>query len=124
MSGSAKVLIIEDDAWLSEMFAKVLRNSGFTVDSAHHAHQAIEKLDDFVPDVVLLDVFLPGSNGLALLHEMRSYTDLGAMPVIVITTSADEFSLKDLEPYGVIRLLDKTTVEPDNIVAAVRKALV
>lgn len=123
MSRSKRVLIVEDDVWLSDSFSKVLEGAGFTVQAASHAQQAMDRLDAFKPDVLLLDVFLPGSNGFALLHEMRSYTDIGEIPAVVITTSADTLAHVDLEPYGVIRLLDKTTVKPADIVAAVRKAI-
>lgn len=123
MTQQQKVLVVEDDAWLRDTFVDTLHGAGFAVDTASHAQQAMDKLDDFHPDVLLLDVFLPGASGFALLHEMRSYADTAPLPVVVITTAADDLASIDLQPYGVIRLLDKTTVKPDEIIAAVRKAL-
>lgn len=119
-----RVLVVEDDPWLRERFTRTLETSGFAVSQAAHAIEAMDCLDDNIPDVLLLDVFLPGPNGLVLLHEMRSHRDLGAIPVVIITTSADNFALKDLAPYGVVRILDKTNVHSDDVVAAVRKALI
>lgn len=117
------VLLVEDDKWLRDTFVDSLEKSGLQVETADHALAAIEMLDRLIPDVLVLDIFLPGPNGLLLLHEMRSHQDLGSIPAVVVTTSAEHFSEEDLEAYGVVRVLDKTVMKPGDIATAVRKAL-
>jgi CheY-like chemotaxis protein len=117
------VLLVEDDAWFAEQQVRVLSGAGFSVRHAADGLAAIEAIDESVPDVIVLDVFLPGPNGLALLHEMQSYTDLGVIPVVVCTSSAADVPADGLGPYGVRRMVDKCTMQPNDLVAAVKAVL-
>jgi CheY-like chemotaxis protein len=76
-----------------------------------------------VPDAVILDFLLTGQNALALLHELQSHSDLASIPVILCTNSASDIAADELVAYGVVAVLDKTTMYPDDIVAAIRKVL-
>ncbi len=117
------ILIIEDDPWFAEQHARTFETAGFQTKSASDGISGIAMLDKEPVDVVVLDVFLPGPNGLALLHEMKSYSDLSRLPVIVCTGSASAVPLDKLAPYGVVQVLDKGTMEPEDLVRAVRRAL-
>lgn len=115
-----KVLVIEDDVWLAELEASVLTKAGYEVAMAHHAPAAIELVDSFKPDVIVLDVLLAGSTAFALLHELQSYDDTMAVPVVLCTNLADQFSKEQLAGYGIKRVVDKTTMHPSDIVVAVK----
>jgi len=117
------VLIVEDDAWLAEQQIRILEKNGYNAVSSPHAIAAIEAVDDEHPDVIILDVLLTGSTGFALLHELQSHTDIAGIPIILCTNLASDMKLDDLKPYGVKRILDKTTMEPSDVVAAVRSVL-
>ena len=117
------VLVVEDDAWLAEQQVRVLEKAGFSAQSSPHAIDAIKVIDANCPDAIVLDVLLTGSTAFALLHELQSYGDTGTIPVILCTNLATELSLDNLKPYGVRRILDKTTMLPDDIVTAVRSVL-
>lgn len=119
----ASVLIVEDDKWMAEQHARVLTGSGYKATITLHALAAIQAIDDIHPDVIILDVLLTGSTAFALLHELQSYGDTGKIPIILCTNLAAELSLDDLTSYGVRRILDKTTMKPDDLVAAVRSVL-
>lgn len=123
MKNAKKVLIVEDDTWLAEHETSVLRQAGFTVEGAPHAMTAIEQVDHFKPDVIVLDVLLGGSTGFALLHELQSYSDTHRIPVVLCTNLAEQFDTKQLALYGVKRIVDKTTMHPSDIVAAVKAVL-
>lgn len=114
------VLLVEDDAWLAEGEVKTLQDAGYEVVYAPHAQSAIVRLDERVPDVIVLDVLLTGATALALLHELQSYSDSRDIPVILCTNIADSLRLDDLRPYGVRRILDKTTMHPGDLVVAIR----
>lgn len=124
MRTTSTVLIIEDDAWFAEQNARILREAGFAVQHAADGLAGIEAIDTSAPDVIVLDIFLPGPNGLVLLHEMQSYTDLSALPVIVCTNSSAAIPLGTLAAYGVKSVLDKGAMQPSDLVAAVRRVLV
>lgn len=117
------VLIVEDDEWLAQQHVRTLEAVGFLTDTSAHALDAIETIDAKRPDVLVLDVFLAGPNAFTLLHEIRSHTDLASIPVILCTNSADTIADEDLEAYGVRAVLDKTTMLPGDLVAAVKKVL-
>lgn len=123
MTKGQPVLIIDDDGWLASQFERLLESAGYTVRVAANALEGMDAIDKFHPKVIVLDIFMPGPNGIVLLHEIRSHGDLAHVPVVVCTNSASDIPHGNLAPYGVQQVLDKTTMHPDDIVAAVRKAL-
>jgi PleD family two-component response regulator len=60
---------------------------------------------------------------LALLHELQSHEDLADIPIILATNLADQVSIDDVASYGVKRILDKATMHPEDITAAIRGVL-
>lgn len=118
-----RVLLIEDDRWLAELYASVLQKEGYVVDVVHHAPAAMAVIEKTVPSVIVADVLLAGSTIFPLLHELQSYGDTGAIPVVLCTNLADQFDLEGLKTYGVVRIIDKTTIEPADVVASVKAAL-
>ncbi len=118
-----KVLIVEDDEWLVEQYMRVLSSAGYNVVSVSNALSAIQAIDDFQPDAIILDMLLTGSTALALLHELQSYGDTGIIPIILCTNIANEISLKNLRPYGVMQIIDKTKMKPDDLTVALRSVL-
>lgn len=120
---SPKILLVEDDPWLAELEAQILVEAGYEVTHAPHAPSAMVKIDDIEPDVMILDVLLTGSTAFALLHELQTYHDTSELPIILCTNMADSLDIDKLRPYGVRRIIDKTTMQPSDIVAAVRSVL-
>jgi DNA-binding response OmpR family regulator len=120
---SKRVVIVEDDRWLAEHYARVLNRAGYHVQTATSALEAMDVIDDVRPDAVLLDVLLTGTSALALLHELKSHPDLAGIPIVLATNLADQIQLEDVKDYGVQRILDKATMQPDDIPAAIRSVL-
>ena len=123
MTKKHTVLIVEDDDWLAEQYGRVLTDEGYGVDFAPHALAAMDAVDTARPDLILLDLLLAGPNAFTLLHELRSHTDHAGIPVILCTNSADSIAQEDISAYGVRQVLDKATVLPEEMIAAVKKAL-
>ena len=115
-----RVLLVEDDAWLAEVEASIISDAGYEVLIAPHAPAAIDLVDSFHPEVIVLDVLLAGSTAFALLNELQYYSDTGMVPVILCTNIADQFDAKKLKEYGVMKVVDKTTMHPSDIIAAIR----
>lgn len=114
------VLIVDDDPWQVEHFQRQLEQAGFRVSSASNGIAAIELMDNDQPDVLVLDMLIPGPNGITLLHELQSHGDLGSIPVVIC--SSLQLKLAELRPYGVVAVLDKTTLTQSDLVSAVKKA--
>lgn len=123
MTKKQTILIVEDDDWLAEQYGRVLGEVGYVVNFAPHALAAMDAVDTTKPNLILLDLLLAGPNAFTLLHELQSHADLASIPVILCTNSADQIAEEDMSAYGVRQVLDKATVLPEDIIAAVKKAL-
>src|SRR5947207_1894054 len=78
-----RILVVDDEVNARSALTELLRDDGYTVESAADAFKALGKLADFAPDLVLTDLKMPGMDGLQLLDKLReSDTEL---PVIVMT---------------------------------------
>ena len=102
---------------------RTLAAAGIRAEAVAHALAAIDSIDQVLPDVLVLDVLLVGPNAFTLLHELQSHADLASIPVILCTNSADQLAEEDVEAYGVVRVLDKAAMLPEDLVTAVKKAL-
>src|SRR5512140_731745 len=81
-------LIIEDDRDIAALFRHVLDIAGYQTEIVMHGGEAVERLQSFVPDIVLLDLTLPGVPGSIILDDMRADERLKCVPVVVITAHA------------------------------------
>jgi two-component system response regulator MtrA len=105
---SPKILVIDDDNALREMVGIVLTASGFTPEYCPDGDQALDTFRSFAPDLVLLDVMLPGQDGIAVCREIRK---ISGTPIIMLTAKtetqdvvlgleagADDYIVKPFEP--------------------------
>ena len=87
MSSSQSVLVVDDEPMVREVLTQYLSHDGFTVVEAADGDEAVAKLDECTPDLVLLDLMLPKRHGLEVLRHARSTSDV---PVILLTALGDE----------------------------------
>lgn len=118
---NASLLLIEDDQWLAESYRDVLGTHDVTIVSS--AQQAIESVDQKQFDLIIADVMLESGVVIDLLHELQSYQDTMETPVILCTSLAPSLSLPDLQAYGVVSILDKSVMLPEDLRVAVQQAL-
>ena len=84
---SARLLIVDDDLDLAQMLVEFLELEGFSLTTAGTGEAALEALSTHLPDLVILDVMLPGIDGFAVLQQIRDRYDL---PVIMLTARGEE----------------------------------
>lgn len=82
---SKQVLIVEDEFDNQKVVSKILGYMDLCPDVVDTAEDALQKLDDSTYDAVIIDLALPGMDGMQLLSQIRSNTDYDAMPCIVMT---------------------------------------
>ncbi|HSL46609.1 MAG TPA: response regulator [Anaerolineales bacterium] len=82
------VLIIEDEADAAELFAEMMRVSGFRVLKTSSSAPAIAMMNAEKPDIVLLDIMMPDVSGLDILREMRSEPALANIPVVIVSAKS------------------------------------
>ncbi|MCK5634630.1 MAG: response regulator, partial [Anaerolineales bacterium] len=84
---SEKILIVEDEIELAKVIRDYLENAGFRVDSVDNGSAAVSAFQHNPPDLVLLDLNLPGMDGLDVAREIRRINDV---PIIMVTARVEE----------------------------------
>ncbi len=100
-----KVLIIDDDPDVRTVMNVLMKKNGFTVDTAANREEALDKLEQFEPSVVLLDVLLSGTDGRDLCQQIKADEKLQHIPVIMI--SAHPGAAENISSYGADDFLTK-----------------
>jgi len=86
LATTGRVLVVDDDASLAEMLTIVLRQEGFDARVVTRGDQALDALHDYRPDVVLLDLMLPGKDGIDVCKEIRA---VSGVPIVMLTAKGD-----------------------------------
>ncbi len=86
----ATVLLVEDEESLRKVMRDLLERDGYVVAEAADGIQALDAVDRHAPDVILLDLNLPGLDGYSVLQQLRSRASTSRIPVIVLTAKGDE----------------------------------
>lgn len=111
------IYIVEDDIDIREMERYALTSSGFDVIACASGAELFEKMWDDVPELVLLDIMLPGDDGLAILSRIRAGERTANVPVIMVTAKTSEIDkVRGLDqgaddyitkPFGVMELVSR-----------------
>lgn len=83
---SQRLLVVDDDRSIREIMRVSLEEEGYIVDTANDAEEALEAIDRNAPDLLVLDVMLPGMDGFELARQIRRTSNL---PIILLTAKAD-----------------------------------
>jgi CheY-like chemotaxis protein len=84
----ARILIIDDNAMNLKLASDVLLNDGFVVETAQDAEQAQAVLGQRIPDLILMDIALPGMDGLTLTRQLKADNRFAHLPIVALTASA------------------------------------
>lgn len=103
-----KILHIEDEVDIQEVTRLALEEvGGFTVQSCSSGPEAIKITPDFMPDLILLDVMMPGMDGPTTLQELRKLSETKVTPVIFMTAKIMQTEVDNYEKLGAIGLISK-----------------
>lgn len=116
-----KVLVVEDDLTLCEMYVEVLKGENFEIETALDGEDALLKIKSFMPDVVLLDLFIPKINGMDLLKSVKTNPITKNIKVIVSTNV--HVSQEELLQNGAEYVLLKADYNPEQLVQKIREIL-
>ncbi len=113
----ALIYLVEDDSDIRELETYALQNSDLEVQSFTDSTELYEALGKRIPDLVLLDIMLPGEDGMSILKHLRSDSETQTVPIIMVTaktTEADKVSGLDTgaddyitKPFGVTELVSR-----------------
>ena len=85
----ARVLLVEDEADIRELIRYSLAQAGLEVEEASDGAEALEKLRAFAPDLIVLDLMLPGMPGLEVCRRLRSRADTAQLPIMVVSARSN-----------------------------------
>jgi len=120
MTESSKILLVDDDDGIRASLSAFLSRSGFQVDTVSNGEQALEKLEKFKPDLIVMDVLMPRMDGRETLRRMRQAGNL--TPVILLTQVGEATERAMALEEGADDYLNKP-FEPHELVARVRAVL-
>ena len=116
------ILVAEDDRMLSKMMCTILKEGGHICTPAFDAMQAVMYVMKQPPDVVLLDINMPGGTGLGVLQKLKQSSRTKFVPVVVISGSVDPEMPGQVVALGAAKFLSKP-IEPDALLQAVLDAV-
>lgn len=107
-SGTKRVLIVDDDLKLTTLLNEYLTTNGYTADICHDGESMLKKIPIFQPNIIILDIMLPGDDGLTLCRKIRSFSSIPVMmltargneidKIIGLETGADDYLAKPFSP--------------------------
>lgn len=118
-----KVLIIEDDKFLRELIARKLSESGFDILEAIDGEEGLKMIKDVKPELILLDLILPGIDGFEVLSLMKEDQDLKSIPVIILSNLGQREDVEKGLKMGAVDYLIKAHFTPSEIIEKVKNAL-
>lgn len=86
----ANILIIEDSPTEAHVFKRLLEKRGYNVEISEDAENGMNRAQTLLPDVILMDVVMPGVNGFQATRELRRQQSTSGIPIIMITTKGQE----------------------------------
>lgn len=123
MAASAKILLVDDDMTLHEMYAERLKAEGYVVVSAYDGEEAIDKAYKETPEIILLDIMMPKINGIDVMKKLREDEKTADIPIILLTALIQEINkIKDMmKPFD--QYLIKSETMPAQVLEAIEKSL-
>lgn len=121
MAETKNILIVEDEPLHVEIYKEKLGNEGFSVVAAKDEFETENALKSMKPDLMLLDVLLPGKSGLEILADMRGMPEYAKLPVIVLTNYDDAATRNRAQRLGVLEYIVKANMTPVDIVHKIKR---
>ena len=118
-----KIAIIEDNAVINQMYRMKFEVEGFDVQVASNGQDGVNLVKKFRPDIVLLDLQMPGMNGDEVLAQIRGETWGKKIPVIILTNTGKEEAPRELDDLGIEGYIVKAEMTPKQVVGRVKESL-
>ncbi|MBI2463321.1 MAG: response regulator [Candidatus Spechtbacteria bacterium] len=118
-----KILLVEDDEFLSDIYSTKFRNAGFEVDVAKDGASGLQKVREEKPNAVLLDIVMPRMDGFEVLHSIRQISDLAGVKVVMLSNLGQQEDVEKGMKLGADAYIIKAHNTPTEVVAKVKELL-
>lgn len=112
--------MVEDDPAIAQMYTYALRRAGYEVVIADTSDAAVRMATEAGPDLVLMDIGLPGRSGLEVLREFRTKPGTAELPVVMLTNYGDPNFVAESEGLGALDYLIKSSTSPTMLAERVK----
>ena len=110
-----KILIIEDDQALYNVYSTELKLQGYDLSNVSDGMKAVEAVRTTMPDLVLLDIMLPGKNGLEILQEIKADGDLANTRIVMLTNYGSDENVRKALDAGAAGYMLKYNIIPSEL---------
>ncbi|GBE17240.1 phosphate regulon transcriptional regulatory protein PhoB [bacterium BMS3Abin15] len=117
------ILLIEDDAFVSDVYQTKLSHEGFEISMAENGIKAMERLEKITPDIILLDIVMPYMDGKEVLKRLKKDKKWENIPVIILTNLSQKEEVEELLEKGADDYLIKSHFTPSEVVGKIKSLL-
>jgi DNA-binding response OmpR family regulator len=114
------ILIVDDEPKIREALGSLLSEEGYRTDFAENGHVGYEKARELIPDLIILDVMMPGIDGFEVCRKIRAESPLAQVPIIMITAVSDDRSRLRSIQSGADEFISKP-FDYDELLAKIKK---
>jgi len=118
-----KILSVEDDALLAKVLIEGLSLEGYEIVNVNDGLKAVDEVKKFKPDLILLDLILPGIDGFEVLKTIKNDNELKKIPVFVVSNLGALADIKSVRALGAEQYFIKANTEMDEIFKAIKKRI-
>ncbi len=120
---ASKILIIEDDKFIRESMSQKLIEEKYEVFASIDGEEGIKKIKEVAPDMVLLDITLPGMDGFEVLTKIKEDTSISSIPVIILSNLGQKEDIERGLKLGATDYLIKAHFTPGEIIEKIKLIL-
>lgn len=113
------ILLVEDDSFVSDIYQTKIGSEGFEVIPAGNGIEAIKKLEERIPDLVLLDIVMPYMDGTEVLKKMKSEEKWKKIPIILLTNLSEKEKIEEALGLGAEDYLIKSHFTPSEVISKI-----
>lgn len=122
-SHSVKIVIIDDDPMLSDMYSRKLKEEGYSVFAASNGEEGVKLIQSEKPDLVLLDIVMPDGDGFFVLDKLKADKDSQSIPVIMLTNLSSIEDREESSKRGAVDYFTKAENTPTQLAEKIKKIL-
>ena len=119
-SSKISILIVEDDKFISGAYKTKFDSEGFISKCAFNGEEALEILEKFTPDIIILDIVMPVKNGFEVLKQIKKDKNLAEIPVIVATNLGQEQYIVKAKEMGAADYILKSELSLADLVIKIK----
>lgn len=118
-----KILIVEDDKMLSQALSDIIKEEAYKTEVVDNGLDVQKKAEEMEPNLILLDLILPGLDGFAVLKKLKTGTKTKKIPVVILSNLDKPADIKSVKVLGAVDYIIKASTNIEDIIKIIKKYL-